>query len=248
MKKLVAVLACRNSGSRLYGKPLQNLDVDKNITILDNIIATLKSINIIDSICLAISNGNENLLYKDIAIKNNLDYIFGDEIDVLGRLIDAGIYTNATDIFRMTSECPFLYFDDLNICWDLYRQNNLDFITQDNLIDGIGWSISSVNALKLSHLNGDIRHRSELCNLYIRENMSDFKTKIYDSPQELIRKDLRLTVDYPEDLILCREIYLTFKNFAPKFPIVKIIKYLDTNPRLKKLVDPFLEKGYSTMY
>ena len=64
----------------------------------------------------------------------------------------------------------------------------------------------------------------------------------------IFRKDLRLTVDYPEDLILCREIYLTFKNFAPKFPIVKIIKYLDNNPRLKKLVDPFLEKGYSTMY
>ena len=37
-KKLVAVLACRNNGSRLYAKPLQKLD--KNITVLDNILFT----------------------------------------------------------------------------------------------------------------------------------------------------------------------------------------------------------------
>ncbi len=29
MRKLVACLACRNEGTRLYGKPLQNLDVKK---------------------------------------------------------------------------------------------------------------------------------------------------------------------------------------------------------------------------
>ena len=44
-RKLAAVLACRNTGSRLYGKPLQNLDVKNNYTILDNIIRCLKKIN-----------------------------------------------------------------------------------------------------------------------------------------------------------------------------------------------------------
>ena len=27
-KKLVAALACRNQGTRLYGKPIQNLDIE----------------------------------------------------------------------------------------------------------------------------------------------------------------------------------------------------------------------------
>ena len=40
-KKLVAAIACRNNGSRLYGKPLQNLDVSNQVTILDNIIGCL---------------------------------------------------------------------------------------------------------------------------------------------------------------------------------------------------------------
>ena len=34
-RKLVAAIACRNNGSRLYGKPLQNLDVIKKITFGD---------------------------------------------------------------------------------------------------------------------------------------------------------------------------------------------------------------------
>ena len=37
-RKLVAVLACRNNGKRLFGKPLQALDIKTNWSILDQII------------------------------------------------------------------------------------------------------------------------------------------------------------------------------------------------------------------
>jgi hypothetical protein len=33
-RKLIAALAVRNQGSRLYGKPLQNLDVESGTTVL----------------------------------------------------------------------------------------------------------------------------------------------------------------------------------------------------------------------
>ena len=41
-RRLIAVLACRAEGSRLYGKPLQNLDPAKGVTILDQIISGIK--------------------------------------------------------------------------------------------------------------------------------------------------------------------------------------------------------------
>ena len=52
-RKLIAAIACRNQGSRLYGKPLQNLDVEKGIKIIDHIIDHLKETNIIDNITLS---------------------------------------------------------------------------------------------------------------------------------------------------------------------------------------------------
>ena len=39
---LAAVLACRNQSSRLYGKPLQHLDVDRRVSILDYLVAQLR--------------------------------------------------------------------------------------------------------------------------------------------------------------------------------------------------------------
>ena len=90
-------------------------------------------------------------------------------------------------------------------------------ILHDNIIDGIGFSITKLSAFEISHKNGNKNHRSEFCNLYIRENMEKFNTIILPTPETLIRKDLRLTVDYPEDLIVCRKIYANLKNHAQEY-------------------------------
>lgn len=247
-KKLVAAIACRNKGSRLYGKPLQNLDEKKSIRIIDNIIAHLKKIDIIDEIVLGISDGVENDLYIDIAKEKKINFIRGGEKDVLKRLIDCGDKVDATDIFRITSESPFMYYQSINSLWELYKKNDLDAIFQDDIIDGCGFEIISLNALKISHERGEERHRSELCTLYIRENSNEFKIKKIKADKELDRKDLRLTVDNPEDLIICKELYKAFSDQAPQFNIYDLIYYLDNNPRLKNLVSKYTQEGYETMY
>ena len=246
-RKLVAAIACRNNGSRLYGKPLQNLDIKNQITILDNIIACLKSLNIIDEIVLGISTGIDNLIFEEYAIKNQLKYIFGDEKDVLSRLIACGEKVEASDIFRVTSESPFLYYDDVEKLWGHFIQANLDAIFMDEIIDGCGFEIISLDALKKSHELGFERHRSELCSLYIRENKEDFNIEKVLPPKELIRKDLRLTVDNPEDLVVCRAVYCHFKDFAPTIPLLEVVKFLDLYPNYKELISPFAEVGYLTM-
>ena len=166
MRKLVAAIACRNKGSRMYGKPLQNLNITNEITILDNIIGCLKSIKIIDSIVLGISEGIENDTYVDYAIKNQLKYIRGDEVDVLGRLVQCGEYENSTDIFRITSESPFCFFDMINQSWAHHVEYNNDATLLDEIIDGCGFEIISLEALQKSHRDGNDKHRSELCTLF----------------------------------------------------------------------------------
>ena len=247
-KKLVAAIACRNNGSRLYGKPLQNLDVVEQITILDNIIACLKCLNIVDEIVLGISKGNDNCIFEEYAIKNNISYIFGDEKDVLSRLIACGEFSEATDIFRVTSESPFLYYCEIEKHWENYIEQKLDALFMDQIIDGCGFEIISLSALKKSHSQGEAKHRSELCSLFIRENTSLFNISRIFPPKELIRKDLRLTVDNPEDLVVCRAVYQKFKIHAPLFPLEEIVRFLDSSPNLKSLIAPYAEDGYSKMY
>jgi spore coat polysaccharide biosynthesis protein SpsF len=247
-RRLVAAIACRNQGSRLYGKPLQNLDVVNGIRILDNIIECLRTLSCIDEIVLGISEGIENEVFKRVADEKGLRYVVGDENDVLSRLISCGQLAGATDIFRVTSESPFLYFEPVEELWAKHQSAELDATFLDEIIDGSGFEIISLSALEISHKNGEKKHRSELCTLYIRENINDFKVEKVLPPKELIRKDLRLTVDNPEDLAVCRTLYVANKDQAPRISVTKLVAYFDANPKLKELIAPFSEIGYETMY
>ena len=248
MKKLVAALACRNKGSRLYGKPLQNLDVDNSTSILDNIIKCLQKISKIDEIVLGIADGIENDVFVEYANNNCIKYIRGSEEDVLDRLIKCGELEEATDIIRTTSESPFPYFDLFDEAWKQHIERKNDCTFLDNIIDGCGFEILSINALKKSHNDGEEKHRSELCTLFIRENKDKFKIGYIDAPSKLYRKDIRLTVDYPEDLIVCRAVYKYFKSSAPNIPLGDVVDFLDKDEKLLELISPFCEDGYRSMY
>jgi spore coat polysaccharide biosynthesis protein SpsF len=247
-RRLIAALACRNQGSRLYGKPLQNLHVDKGVRIIDNVIQCLRSIESIDDVVLAISEGSENEAFIEVAHQYGIDFVIGDENDVLARLISAGDHASATDVFRVTSESPFLYLEEVDACWEKYSELNLDALFMEPIIDGCGFEIISLNALKTSHMNGSVKHRSEMCSLYIREHAESFKIQKVEPPKIFQRYDLRLTVDNPEDLVVCRHIYQALSQQAPRIPLHEIVGFLDRNPDLIRLVAPFAESGYKTMY
>ncbi len=246
-RRLVAAIACRNQGSRLYGKPLQNLDVERGVRILDHIVACLRTIPCIETIVLGISEGVENEVYRAIADEQALPYIVGDQKDVLRRLIQCGERAGATDVFRVTSESPFLFYEPVEELWARHRDERADATLLWNIIDGAGCEIYTLDTLRASHERGDARHRSELCSLYVREHPDEFNVIRYDPPVELTRKDVRLTVDYPEDLVVCRAVYAAFRASAPRIPVTDIVRHLDRHPELLALIAPYTEAGYATM-
>jgi len=247
-RKLVAAIACRNPGSRLYGKPVQNLDPVSGVRIIDNIVNCLKSIPCIDEIVLGIAVGCENEVFKGISEAMGLRYVVGDEIDVLSRLVQCGQIADATDIFRVTSESPFPLFELVEGVWATHLAENADAVFMDDVVDGSNFEIIRLDALVQSHARGEDKHRSELCSLYIREHRDEFKVLQAIPPPDLVRRDLRLTVDNPEDLAVCRKIYSEFSPLAPRIPVSKIVEFLDTRPELVLMTAPYTEVGYMTMY
>lgn len=248
MRKLVACLACRNQGTRLYGKPLQNLDIDARLSVLEYMIASVRTYAVVSDIVLAISEGVHNQAFIELAERCGMKYIVGDEEDVLQRLILACESVNGTDIFRLTTESPFTYFEAIERAWAQHIHDANDITALDLLPDGSGFEMIRLESYKTSWRNGAAKHRSELCSLYIRENKADFKLGYVEIPSQIRRTDIRLTIDYPEDLVLCRFVYQCLKHKAPLIPLSEIIELLDANPEMKKLVDPFVAEGLKTMY
>jgi spore coat polysaccharide biosynthesis protein SpsF (cytidylyltransferase family) len=239
VRRLVAALACRVGGARLYGKPLQNLAAD--CTILDQILDTMAALAPIDGSVLGISEGVENLPFVTVAKRRNILYVVGSEKDVLWRLILCGRMAAATDVFRITTECPFLYHEALAEAWKAHVEHGNDVTATDALPEGTHFEIYRLSALEASHERGSDWHRSEGCSRYIREHRDQFKVETILPPPDCRRLDLRLTVDYPEDLVLCRRVFEAFRAKAPLIRVSDITRFLDSRPDLKALVEPYVK-------
>ena len=235
-RKLVAVLACRADSTRLYAKPLQNLIKGKSI--LDQILDTFEKFpKIISESVLAISEGVENLVYIDFAKRRNIKYICGDKWDIMSRLINGALIAGATDILRVTSECPFMYWEELEEAWQNHTEKDNDVTAIDGCPLGTYFEIIKLKPLIESHATAS-DYQKEACTQIFRDYPNKYKVEIKEVKRS--RLDIRLTVDYPEDLVVCRRIYENFHNKAPLIPMEDLILFWDQNPEFKKLLKPYI--------
>ena len=78
-KKLIFALPCRNGGSRLYGKPIQFIDIDKRITVIEQLISCIRKISCVSDIVLGISHGIENKIFEKVAKKKSVNIVKNKE-------------------------------------------------------------------------------------------------------------------------------------------------------------------------
>ena len=233
-RRLVAALAVRNNGTRLYGKPMQMLDSET--TILSQSVRGLQSFECVAEVVLGIAEGSANVVFEDVARELGCSAVSGSEHDVLGRLIACGHATGATDIFRKTSEDPFFDYDMLEPAWRAHVENGNDATVLDHVPEGAAFELFTLAALERAHFEGG---PSEHIADFIRFHQEAFRVEILQPPEPRRRLDLRLTVDQPEDLILVRTVYQDLRDTAPRIPLSRIIELLDARPDLTARVAPF---------
>ena len=85
--------------------------------------------------------------------KTVLDIFMVQKNNVVKRMLDCARFTNATDIFRVTSESPFLFNEMVTSVWYEYKKEKFDAAFLDNVIDGCGFEIFNLNSLKQSFIH-----------------------------------------------------------------------------------------------
>lgn len=231
-----AILACRVQGTRLYGKPLQEL-LPGRITVIESLFEYLKEIKLIRKIVLAISEGNENYGFIRLLEKYNFPYVIGDEHDVLQRIIDAAHQEGSENVFRVTTEDPFVIYEYADDIIKEFLEGNYDWASYKDSPEGTGFELISLSALERSHKLGTDHNRSELITSYIAENQKEFKMLFKELPSHMQRPEVRLTVDYAEDLVFCQTVYKTLKKEGELISVEKIINFWDNNLDIRKPVE-----------
>lgn len=235
-KKFDAILACRVGGTRLYGKPLQLLDIDSKVTILEYLVEYIKQIKNIDTICLAIADGKANYGFAELAEKHGWSYVFGQEEDMLGRIIKAADQLGTEIAFLDSTESPFLYYDKVDELFEQQVREAINLSSVSELPDGASPSLVDIESLRISHQHAQQRNK-ELVTSYIFDHQGDFKINMLRPEEKLRRSDIRITVDYPEDLVFCRRVYQDLRGRDRLIKLTDIIDYWDADQQRRRPVE-----------
>ena len=239
----IAIIQARYNSARLEGKILKKIF---NKTILEILISRLKNSKSIDKIVVATTNSKIDLLIVNICKKNKIDFFRGSEKNVLERYFFAAKKYKAKNIIRITSDCPLI---DPNLV-DIMLKKHIFFkndYTSNTLTptfpDGFDIEIFKFSVLKNTFKLAKSLYDKEHVTPFIKRNVK-FKKMNFTSKLNL--SQIRLTIDYEEDFVLLNNIFKLFNyNFFLNYE--EIIKLFKKNPNFFKINNMYMRNEGSLM-
>jgi spore coat polysaccharide biosynthesis protein SpsF len=229
VRKVIGVITARMSSTRLPGKVLKKIAGKTNFC---HHVERLKCVKGLDGIFLATSKDPHNKALIEEAEKLGCGWHTGAEQDVVERHVSLCERERADAVVRVTCDCPLFDIESTSQFVELFKGEHYDFIYVSNLpmLYGTLAELISYKALIKEHQY----YKGPAVSIYIRENMSLFKTLGIELENDLCRPEYRLTVDEPADLTLIRNIYKALYRGAP-LSLNDVYAWLDDNPTIAQI-------------
>ena len=234
MKNIKIVVQARLNSSRFKNKILQEIN---KISLIEILLRRLSKSKYSNNVLVATSTqkSDDKLVSKLKYLKTN--YYRGEENDVLSRIYKSLEKSKPDIVVRITSDCPLLDYRIMDNMLEHFIQkfNKIDYLSNTIDVkypDGQDIEIFKFNALKKAFKNASSFFEREHPTQYIL-NKNDFIKENYNS-LKADHSNIRITVDYKEDLYLIKKI---INYFHPNlyFSLNDIIKYLKSNKNLLKI-------------
>ncbi len=236
--KTIAIVQARMGSARLPGKVL--LPLRPRETALGFMLERVKAAKSLDKIVVATStdSGNNDLIsYLE---RLGISYFAGSETDVLDRYYQtAKMFAEPDDlIVRLTGDCPLHDPRVIDLVVNTYFSGNYDFVSNSlepySFPDGLDVEVFSFKNLETAWHEAKLPSHREHVTFYFWQNPARFKIFYVKNPQNLSR--YRLTLDYPEDYELIKNIVSYFAGQKKQdFSMAEIIAYLDLHPEVMML-------------
>ncbi len=199
---------------------------------VEYVIDRMKQVVMADQIILCTTILPEDIPLKFIANKNGIECFMGSVDDKLERWKGAAEKYNV-DYF-VTADGDDLLCDPelVDLAFEQFERTDPDFIEWHDLPCGAFSYGIKVEALKkVCEIKGS--SDTEMMWVYFKDT-GLFKTEyLAPIPDKLKRPEIRMTLDYPEDLEFFRNVFGHFRN--KRFTLYDVIGYLDENPQVIKI-------------
>ena len=243
MNSDILILA-RLDSSRL---PSKHLKLINGRPLIIKLIQRLKMAKKIRKIIVCTTNDRSDDPLVEILEKESILYFRGDANDIIKRLLDAANYFG-TDLI-VDVEGDKIYTDPLFVdkIVDELQNNKIDFVMgndSQNKFNPFNHLIHGVIPAGMKKIclekvyNSKITNNTETGYHELFTNL-DVISKKYIVIDELSESNIRLTIDYPEDLELARKI---FQELGDHFHYYDILDLLKKNPILLEITQKIIDK------
>tara|TARA_R110000744_G_scaffold114405_1_gene213949 strand:+ start:151 stop:912 length:762 start_codon:yes stop_codon:yes gene_type:complete len=232
------LITVRTNSTRLPQKALLKI---KDKTTIEYLIERVKQSKLADIIILCTTQLSEDDILCEIATKHNIKYYRGSELDKLER------WKGACDEFKVdffvTADGDDLFCDPklIDLAFNQCINNNVDFIKASKIICGAftyGISYSSLyQVCKIKDTND-----TEMMWPYFEDTKLFNIQQLEGVPKEYFRSDIRMTLDYEDDLKFFTNIIHYFNG--KMFGLMDIISYINNRPDIAK-INLYLEEQWS---
>jgi len=233
-------IQARMSSKRLPNKVMKKI-CGKSIIKL--IVERLKNIKNVNKIVLVTGPLTKNKLILDEALHSNIEFFCGNEENILDRFYSASKKFNSDIIIRVTADCPLIDFNLINKGLEIFLKNKNDVLSVNRkrtYPHGFDFEIFTSSALKKSWMENlkKIGDKEKFLNTFLPPTKFLLEEKIfsnYDLINDENLSNIRLTLDYPEDLEFIKKIYESLYYENRNFTLKEILGLLQRNPELLKI-------------
>src|SRR3984957_9989385 len=239
---VVAVIQARMGSTRLPGKSMA--EIEKR-PMLWHVVHRAKQATLVDRVVVATSTAPAYDVIEKMCREIGVTCYRGSESDVLDRYYAAARGEKASQVVRITADCPLIDPVVIDRVVRRFQAADLDYASNAMVRtypDGLDTEIFSFSALERAWHEATKSSEREHVTPYLRSKK--FRIANVENTVELAQLSCRWTVDEQEDLDFVRAVYEAMRG-RENFLMEDVLQLLHDRPDIEKLNSQILSnRGY----
>ncbi|NJW53429.1 cytidylyltransferase domain-containing protein [Salinimicrobium oceani] len=230
------IIQARMSSSRLPGKSLMKIG---GHPLIWYVVRRAELLDLPVVVCTSTDPTDDPLC--NFLEQEEIDFFRGDLHNVLERYINTAEKFGFENIIRVTGDNPLFDYEFLQGNLDLFdRYSYVDGIYENGLIKGAGFEFVKLEELK--KIQCPDKEQAEHVTLSLRQSHHENSlfTRLQPRLHDKFRDKIVLTCDYPQDLMLLKEIF-SFFHYRTNIRMQEVIRFFCKDPESFKKNTEFLQ-------
>ena len=202
-------------------------------------------------IVLATTTRSQDDVLAEVAWQKDIDCYRGSEDDVLGRFIGAAEHFGIDRLIRVCSDNPFLRADSFRTLFEAHDREPADYVAfgwpdgRPTIKSHIGLfaELTTLDALRRAAALTDEKLYREHVTIYLYTHLETFSVRLLPLPVWLEeRKDLRFTLDTPDDFMLLQALYADWYEGTDR-SLPALLQTVDARPEYLARMEENIKKN-----